>query len=139
MPSLQDSSESDDQKVHELESLKVRRTRAAPFFNELMPGWRARARDIVPSSSRRNSVGESALSARDAAHLSARFHEAKEDDVSCLEELLRFDEKGGSRNEAGRIRERSQDRVHTSSAVVYITDAVVDTYGVLVCVMPAVV
>ena len=33
------SSESDDQKVHEVVTLRVRRTRAVPFFDELMPGY----------------------------------------------------------------------------------------------------
>ena len=35
---------------------KNMRGRAAPLFNELMPGWRARARDIVPSYQRRHVV-----------------------------------------------------------------------------------
>ena len=47
------SSESDDQKVHETVNLKVRRTRAAPFFDELMPGWRARAREADRSVDRK--------------------------------------------------------------------------------------
>ena len=46
------SSESDDQQVHEVLNPKVRRTRAAPFFDELMPGWRARARELVPTRGR---------------------------------------------------------------------------------------
>ena len=33
------------------------RTRAAPMFNELAPGWRARAVDLVPSYLRRNAEG----------------------------------------------------------------------------------
>ena len=81
------SSESDDQEVHELTSLKVRRTRAAPFFDELMPGWRARARETVPSP--RSCQSDRRFHLADDADASGLRGTGDAADVSGVEELLR--------------------------------------------------
>ena len=44
---IEDSSESDGQQVCQVRNPKARRSRAAPFHNELLPGWRARAKESV--------------------------------------------------------------------------------------------
>ena len=112
---IEDSSESDDQKVHEVVSLKVRRTRAAPFFDEMMPGWRARAREIVPSHHSKQCDPKSIPCASNAG-FRGRRQDKEVLGISGLEESQRPDEKGSGRDETGGVRERSQARDYASES-----------------------